>query len=362
MSLNSKHFAVIMAGGIGSRFWPVSTRAFPKQFHDLMNTGSSLLQQTFARLQKFVPTENIFVLTNADYVSLVHEQIPGLNDYQIVPEPAMRNTAPCILLAALKIQKIEPDAVMLVAPSDHLIEDDASFEKDILQCMEHSSKNDSICTLGITPDAPKTGFGYIEYEAGGSSQLNSVIKFREKPDKETAKEFLAQGNFLWNAGIFVWSIKTIVQAFKTNQAAMFDLFAAGLGDYNTENETAFLEANYGKAENISVDYAILEKAESIYVLPASFGWSDLGTWGSLYEEKKKDADGNVVIGAAVTVQNSSGNMIFLPDGKLAVLEGVNDFIIVEKDNVILMIPREREQEIKELVAKVKQEHGDSLKR
>lgn len=360
MSLNSKHFAVIMAGGIGSRFWPVSTRTFPKQFHDLMNTGSSLLQQTFARLQKFIPTENIFVLTNADYVALVHEQIPGLNDYQIFPEPAMRNTAPCILLAALKIQKIEPDAVMLVAPSDHLIEDDDSFKNDILQCMEHSWKNNSICTLGITPDAPKTGFGYIEYQAADSSKLNSVIKFREKPDKETAKQFLAQGNFLWNAGIFVWSIKTIVEAFKENQAEMFDLFTSGLADYNTESETAFLEANYGHAENISVDYAILEKARSIYVLPASFGWSDLGTWGSLYEEKEKDADGNVAIGATITGQNSSGNMIFLPEGKLFVLEGVSDFIIVEKDNVILMIPREKEQDIKELVARVKKEHGDTF--
>ncbi|MBT8235788.1 MAG: mannose-1-phosphate guanylyltransferase [Bacteroidia bacterium] len=358
--MNSKHFAVIMAGGVGSRFWPVSTQAFPKQFHDLMNTGSSLLQQTFTRLQKFIPTENIFVLTNADYVSLVHEQIPGLNDYQIVPEPAMRNTAPCILLAALKIQKIEPEAVMLVAPSDHLIDDDGAFMDDILKCMEHSQKNDSICTLGITPDAPKTGFGYIEYNATDTSPLNSVIKFREKPDKDTAKQFLAQGNFLWNAGIFVWSINTIVQAFKMNQSKMFDLFYSGLADYNTDSETTFLEANYGRAENISVDYAILEKSQSIYVLPATFGWSDLGTWGSLYEEKEKDVDGNVAIGAKVTAQNSSGNMIFLPEGKLAVLEGVNDYIIVEKDNVILMIPREKEQEIKEIVARVKKEHGDSV--
>ena len=349
-----------MAGGVGSRFWPVSTQAFPKQFHDLMNTGSSLLQQTFARLQTFIPTENIFVLTNADYVSLVHEQIPGLNDYQIVPEPAMRNTAPCILLAALKIQKIEPDAVMLVAPSDHLIDDDEAFKEDILKCMEHSRGNDSICTLGITPDAPKTGFGYIEYNAADTSPLSSVIKFRGKPDKDTAKQFLAQGNFLWNAGIFVWSIKTIVQAFKVNQSEMFDLFYSGLADYNTGSETAFLEANYGKADNISVDYAILEKSRSIYVLPATFGWSDLGTWGSLYEEKEKDSDGNVAIGAKITAQNSSGNMIFLPEGKIAVLEGVSDFIIVERDNVILMIPREREQEIKEIAARVNKEHGETL--
>ncbi|MDH3697912.1 MAG: mannose-1-phosphate guanylyltransferase [Flavobacteriaceae bacterium] len=361
MSLNSKHFAVIMAGGVGSRFWPVSTQEFPKQFHDLMNTGSSLLQQTFARLQNFIPTENIFVLTNADYVSLVHEQIPGLNDYQIVPEPAMRNTAPCILLAALKIQKIEPDAVMLVAPSDHLIDDDGAFREDILKCMEHSRANDSICTLGITPDAPKTGFGYIEYQSSETEPLHAVIKFREKPDKDTAEQFLAQGNFLWNAGIFVWSIQTIVQAFKENQTAMFELFFSGLSDYNTTKETGFLEANYGLAENISVDYAILEKAESIYVLPATFGWSDLGTWGSLFEEKEKNKEGNVVIGATLSAQNSTGNMIFLPKGKLAVIEGVNDYIIVEKDNVILMIPREKEQEIMEIVARVKREHGDSLK-
>ncbi|NND16180.1 MAG: mannose-1-phosphate guanylyltransferase [Eudoraea sp.] len=358
--MNSKHFAVIMAGGVGSRFWPVSTQAFPKQFHDLMNTGSSLLQQTFARLQKFIPTENIFILTNADYVSLVHEQIPGLHDFQIVPEPAMRNTAPCILLAALKIQKIEPDAVMLVAPSDHLIDDDDAFKEDILRCMEHSSSNESICTLGIAPDAPKTGFGYIEFNPSDSSSLNPVIKFREKPDKETAEQFLAQGNFLWNAGIFVWSIKTIVEAFKLNQPGMFDLFSTGVADYNTERETAYLEANYGRAENISVDYAILEKAHSIYVLPATFGWSDLGTWGSLYDIKEKDPDGNVAIGANISAQNSSGNMIFLPSGKLAVIEGVNDYIIVEKDNVILMIPREKEQEIKEIVARVKKEHGDTL--
>lgn len=350
-----------MAGGVGSRFWPVSTQEFPKQFHDLMNTGSSLLQQTFARLQNFIPTENIFVLTNAAYVSLVHEQIPGLNDYQIVPEPAMRNTAPCILLAALKIQKIEPDAVMLVAPSDHLIDDDDAFRENILKCMEHSRANDAICTLGITPDAPKTGFGYIEYQSSETATLHPVVKFREKPDKDTAEQFLAQGNFLWNAGIFVWSIQTIVQAFKKNQTTMFELFYSGLSAYNTEMETKFLEANYGLAENISVDYAILEKAESIYVLPATFGWSDLGTWGSLFEENEKDREGNVVIGATLSSQNSTGNMIFLPKGKLAVIEGVNDYIIVEKDNVILMIPREKEQEIKEIVARVKKEHGDSQK-
>lgn len=355
MATSSRYYAVIMAGGVGSRFWPVSTPEFPKQFHDLMDTGSSLLQHTFERLARFIPRDNILVLTNSNYVDQVHEQISGLSPSQVIPEPAMRNTAPCILLAALKIQKMDPDAVMLVAPSDHWIEDEAAFAEDVTACFEFSAVQPALCTLGIVPNAPRTGFGYIECEtdhsAGGDGFI-PVRQFREKPDEETARSFLEQGNFYWNAGIFIWSVNTIVKAFQNNQPEMFSLFSKGAPVFNTEQESDFIMLNYAHAENISIDYAILEKAKSIYVLPAEFDWNDLGTWGSLYEKKKDKEGDNVVLGGRMSSNTGQGNMIRLPQGKIAVIEGLDDFIVVDHDNILMILPRSQEQDIKEIASRV----------
>ena len=248
-----------MAGGVGSRFWPVSTSKFPKQFHDMLGTGDTLIQKTFSRLSNLIPKENIFILTNEAYNDLVLEQLPEVTQRQVVLEPAMRNTAPCILYAALKVQKMNPDGVMIVAPSDHWIEDEEAFAKDVTACFEKCEKEEALCTLGIKPTFPNTGFGYIEFEKDSEADLKKVRQFREKPDYDTAKEFLSQGNFLWNAGIFTWSVKTIVDAFKNYQKEQFDLFDSGMEFYNTPKESEFIKENYPKAENISIDYAILEK-------------------------------------------------------------------------------------------------------
>lgn len=355
MAASSRYYAVIMAGGVGSRFWPVSTPEFPKQFHDLMDTGSSLLQHTFDRLARFIPRDNILVLTNSSYVDQVHEQIPDLSASQVIPEPVMRNTAPCILLAALKIQKTDPDAVMLVAPSDHWIEDEDAFARDVTSCFELSATRPALCTLGIVPNAPRTGFGYIECETDSSAVDNGfmpVRQFREKPDEETARSFLEQDNFYWNAGIFIWSVKTIIQAFRDNQPEMFALFSKGSTVFNTEQEADFIMANYEHAVNISIDYAILEKARSIYVLPAGFDWNDLGTWGSLYEKKKEQEGANVILGGRMNSNTAQGNMIRLPQGKIAVIEGLNDFIIVDNDDILLILPRSQEQDIKDIASRV----------
>ena len=357
--MNSHYYAVLMAGGVGSRFWPVSTRSYPKQFHDLLGSGQSLLQRTFTRLSRFIPSENILILTNADYRELVLGQLPQIGPEQVVTEPAMRNTAPCILYAALKIRKMDPEGCMVVAPSDHWIEDEAAFERDVVRCFQAASTSAALCTLGIQPTFPNTGFGYIEFDRGADDGqgLRKVRQFREKPDYETAKSFLAQGNFLWNAGIFAWSASSIVEAFERYQPEQYALFAGGLEVYNTSGEAAFIEANYARAANISIDYAIMERSDQVFVLPASFDWNDLGTWGSLYDKMDKDTAGNAIARGSVLTENCSGNMIRLPEGKIGVLEGLEGYIVVDTEKVLLVVPKSREQEIKQWVARVGESFG-----
>lgn len=358
--MNKNYYAVLMAGGVGSRFWPISTSADPKQFHDMLGTGDTLIQKTFKRLNKFIPTENILILTNERYNELVLEQLPLVSQEQVVLEPAMRNTAPCILYAALKIQKKNPDAVMIVAPSDHWIEDETAFAGDVIACFDQCEKEAVLCTLGIKPSFPNTGFGYIEYEKKDSAPLKAVSQFREKPDYATAKEFLEQGNFLWNAGIFIWSVGTIVDAFKKYSPALYKLFQRGVSSYNTADEQVFIKENYPDAENISIDYAILEPSGNTLVLPATFDWNDLGTWGSLYDKLDKDSDNNAVVNAKVLSENSNGNMIRSPKGKIIVVDGLKDYIIVDKEDVLLIYPKSKEQDIKEVLAKVKDRFGDQF--
>ena len=355
--MNKNYYAILMAGGVGSRFWPVSTQDFPKQFHDMLGTGETLIQKTFNRLAKLIPHENIFILTNERYNDLVFEQLPLVTQRQVVLEPAMRNTAPCILYASLKIQKENPDAIMIVAPSDHWIEDETTFTSNVQQAFDFCSENDALMTLGIQPTFPNTGYGYIEFDKSSKEDIKSVNQFREKPDYKTAKEFIAQGNFLWNAGIFMWSVKSVVAAFKYNQPLLYELFENGLSVYNTDQEYDFIQENYAKAENISVDYAIMEKSNNVYVLAAEFDWNDLGTWGSLYDKLGKDANGNAVVNSRTLTEASTGNMIRTKKDKIVVVDGLQDYIIVDKEDVLLIYPKSKEQDIKKVLNKVKDTFG-----
>ena len=357
--MKSNYYAILMAGGVGSRFWPVSTQEFPKQFHDMLGTGDTLIQKTFQRLANLIPQENIFILTNELYNDLVFEQLPMVSKRQVVLEPAMRNTAPCILYAALKIQKENPDAVMIVAPSDHWIEDELTFSKNVQHAFDFCENNDALMTLGIKPTFPNTGYGYIEFDKNANNDIKHVHQFREKPDYETAKSFISQGNFLWNAGIFMWSAKSVIKAFQFNQPALFELFEKGINIYNTEDERMFILENYSKSENISVDYAIMESSENVYVLPAEFDWNDLGTWGSLYDKLDKDSSGNAVVNARTLTEDASGNMIRSQRDKIVVVDGLHDYIIVDKEEVLLIYPKKKEQDIKKVLQKVKEKYGEN---
>ena len=355
---NKNYYAILMAGGVGSRFWPVSTKDFPKQFHDMLGTGDTLIQKTFHRLEDLIPKENIFILTNERYNDLVLEQLPEVEQRQVVLEPAMRNTAPCILYASLKIQKENPEAVMIVAPSDHWIEDEKTFSKNVQQAFDFCAKNNTLMTLGIQPTFPNTGYGYIEYDKSSAKAIKSVNQFREKPDYKTAKEFIAQGNFLWNAGIFMWSVKSVVEAFQNNQPELYDLFENGIGVYNTDFEDDFIRDNYPKAENISVDYAIMEKSSNVCVIAAEFDWNDLGTWGSLYDKLNKDESNNAVVNARTLTEDASGNMIRTETDKIVVIDGLQDYIVVDKEEVLLIFPKSKEQDIKKTLQQVKDKFGE----
>ena len=339
-----------MAGGVGSRFWPVSTTDFPKQFHDMLGSGDTLIQKTFSRLSKLIPVENILILTNERYNDLVLEQLPMVKQEQVLLEPAMRNTAPCILYASLKIQKQNPNAVMVVAPSDHWIEDEDEFSRNLQQCFDFCQKENALMTLGIQPTFPNTGFGYIEFDKSDTNAIKKVNQFREKPDYETAKSFLEAGNFLWNGGIFIWSVKSITEAFEKFQPQMNALFQLGSESYNTSNEKQFIDINYEKAENVSIDYAVMEKAKNVYVLPATFDWNDLGTWGSLHEKLDKDDNNNTVVNATVILENASNNIIRSEAKKLVVIDGLDDYIIVDNENVLMIYPKSKEQDIKRITA------------
>lgn len=351
--MNKNYYAILMAGGIGSRFWPVSTREFPKQFHDMLGSGETLIQKTFSRLSQIIPKENILILTHESYNDLILEQLPMVKQEQIVLEPAMRNTAPCILYASLKIKKLNPNAVMVVAPSDHWIEDEMQFVANLQRSFDLCEREESLMTLGILPTAPNTGYGYIEFDKLDSRSIKKVVQFQEKPDFKTARRFIQSRNYLWNAGIFIWSVRSILKAFEEFQPEMFALFMEGYDVYNTENENAFIQANYPNADNISIDYAIMENAKNVYVLPATFDWNDLGTWGSLHEKLPKDDNNNAVVNAIVLLQNASNNIIRTAIGKQVIVDGLDDYIIVDKDSILLIYPKSKEQEIKAIVSQLK---------
>lgn len=346
--MKKNYFAILMAGGVGSRFWPVSTPEFPKQFHDMLGTGSTLLQATFSRLSKLIPAENILILTHVRYNDQILEQLDVAPE-QIILEPAMRNTAPCILYASMKIKKMNPDAQILVAPSDHWIEDENLFLKHLEKSFDFCEKQNAMMTLGIQPTYANTGYGYIEYDKNDTAPIKKVRQFREKPNKETAEKFLKSGNFLWNAGIFIWSAQTVIDAFEKLQPQMYALFEKGISLYNTDKEETFIEENYPKAENISIDFAVLEDADNVYVLPSDFDWNDLGTWRSLYDKLPKNNDGNAVVNARLITDDAQNNIIRTQKDKLVILKGLSDYIVVETEGVLLIYPKSEEQSIKQVV-------------
>jgi mannose-1-phosphate guanylyltransferase len=361
--LNKNYYAVIMAGGVGSRFWPVSTYKYPKQFQDMMGVGETLIQLTYNRLSTLVHPDNIVILTNKAYKEIVMEQLPKVKEDQVVLEPAMRNTAPSILLAAMKIQKMNPEAVMLVAPSDHWIQDKEAFISDVFAAFKAAEKKDILVTLGIKPTFPNTGYGYIKFREGnfeGESNLQKVEKFTEKPSLKIARAYLEEGNYLWNSGIFIWRVAYITNTFSEYSGEMFQLFNKGIDKLNEPEEEVFLSEEYPKAQNISIDYAILEKSDKVFVLPASFDWDDLGTWGALYSKLAKDEYKNAVVNAQLIPRQSGKNIIYTKEHKIVIVEGIEDYIIVDDKNVLLIVPREKEQEIKEIRAAAIEKYGENV--
>ncbi|WP_199118845.1 mannose-1-phosphate guanylyltransferase [Pedobacter sp. ASV28] len=359
--MDKNKYALIMAGGVGSRFWPVSRTEFPKQFIDFFGIGKTLIQSTYERFLKICPPENIFIVTNEIYTNLVKEQLAGISEQQILAEPMMRNTAPCIAYGSMKIAEINPNAVIVVAPSDHTIANQAAFIEAIEQSIASASKHNCLITLGIKPNRPDTGYGYIQYideVLADNSEVHKVKTFTEKPNLELARSFLQSGDFLWNAGIFIWSAKAINRAFEKHLPDMHELFAAGKAIYNTLNEKQFISNTYLQCTNISIDFGIMEKAENVYVLPSEFGWSDLGTWASIYEMAEKDYVGNAVIPSEqVMMYDSSNCMVNVPKEKLVILQNLHDYIIVESNNTLLICPRAEEQNVKNIVADVKAKFG-----
>ena len=324
----------------------------------MLGKGQSLIQRTFERINSLIPSENMFIATNKTYEHLVLEQLKKTSKEQLLLEPVMRNTAPCILYAALKIFHQNPDGIMLIAPSDHWIEKEEEFLRNIQTVFAACSENDILMTLGIQPDAPHTGYGYIQFESD-VSEIKRVRNFTEKPDIETAQQFLSSGDYLWNAGIFVWSVQSILKAFRELLPEMYELFDEE-NQLNTEKEVLFIEENYPKAANISIDFGIMEKASNVHVLPVDFGWNDLGTWGSLYHKLDKDGNMNATVNSKNIFRDAHGNMVRTQLGKRVVIQGLRDFIVVEKDDVLLICPRKDEQEIKQIVTDVKENFGSDF--
>jgi mannose-1-phosphate guanylyltransferase len=349
-----------MAGGVGSRFWPMSRSSFPKQFHDVLGTGMSLLQMTHERYLKLCPEENIYIVTNARYKDLVLQQLPGLKPEQVLCEPFMRNTAPCIAYANFTIAQRDPNAVIVVAPSDHLIMKDELFVETMVVAMKQAKSSGNLVTLGIKPHRPDTGYGYIQFEDKKAidPRIKEVKTFTEKPNLELAQTFLESGDFYWNSGMFVWTLSSIQKAFEEFLPDMYKTFAEGIGKYGTEEEDSFIRNIYASCENISIDYGIMEKAENVDVVLSDFGWSDLGTWGSLYGLLKQDAHKNSVVGDNVMLYDSNHNMVHIEGDKLAVLQGLNNYIVVETEGILLVCRKEEEQRIKEFVKDVKIEKGE----
>lgn len=363
--MNHHHYCIIMAGGIGSRFWPLSRSTRPKQFLDILGTGKTLLQDTYQRFSRIIPLDNIYIVSNAEYKDIIAEQIPGIHPDQILSEPYRRNTAPCVAYAAYRIKKTDPDAVMVVAPSDHLILKEEKFLLHVKAGMDFVANHDAMLTLGMEPGRPETGYGYIQAsEQNGVNMDGHVFRkvktFTEKPDIKLATVFLKSGDFYWNSGIFFWSLKSIIQAFESYLPEISSSFDEGDSFYGTPDEKSFIEKAYAGCKNISLDYGIMEKADNVYVLTTDIGWSDLGTWGSLYDQKSKEKGNNAVIGESVFLYDVKDSLVRVTGDKLVVLQGLEGYIVVQSDDVLLVCKRDEEQRIKSFVNDIKISKGDKF--
>lgn len=348
---NNHNHIVIMAGGVGSRIWPMSVENKPKQFIDVLGVGRSLLQLTYDRFKGLCPNENVWIVTNKKYDDWIKEQLPEVPAENILLEPCRRNTAPCIAYVSWHIKAKDPKANLVITPSDHIVMDTAEFRRVITQCLKFTSETDAILTLGMKPNRPETAYGYIQADLSSSSPRNKEIfridTFREKPDLQTAQKYIQQNNFFWNAGIFIWSVSTIVNAFRIYSPAISKIFENMLSIYGTDKEQEMIDLHYPECENISVDYAIMEKAEEIFVCPASFGWSDLGSWSSLYMHTRHDLYGNSLIGPDINVYDTHNCMIHTTQEKKVVVQGLDDYIVAEKDNLLLICKISEEQRIRQ---------------
>ena len=355
---DSHRYCVIMCGGIGSRFWPYSRTALPKQFIDFFGTGRSLLQMTYDRIVRLLPASHIIAVTNEMYAPMVREQLPELKESNILLEPARRNTAPCIAWAARHIAAQDPDASMIVTPSDHLITREADFEAAVTEGFDFVESRGALLTLGIKPTRPETGYGYIQIGKRVEGNISKVKTFTEKPDLELAKVFLSTGEFFWNSGIFMWKASTILDALESHAPEVAAAFGDGAGVFGTPAETAFIAKAFPACQAISIDYAVMEKATNVYVETVSFGWNDLGTWSALYDNSPKNRDGNVTQNCSVLAYNSTGNIFAVRGDKLVVVDGLKDYIIADAGDVLLICPKSHEQEIKQMVGDAKVNFGD----
>ena len=355
-----KHqYVAIMAGGIGSRFWPLSRTAHPKQFLDILGTGKTMIQQTYDRFAKFIAPENIYIVTLKEYINEVQKQLPHLPHENIVAEPSRKNTAPCVAYISFKLLNKDPKASLIVAPSDHLILDDTNFAELCKKGLDFVNHMNAFITIGVQPTSPNTGYGYIQHDAvQAAPDFFKVKTFTEKPNLELAKTFVASGDFLWNAGIFIWKVDRIIDGLEQYAPELFELFAAEKDKFNTPDEDEAVNEIYPQCTNISIDVAVMEKASNVFVMPASFGWSDLGTWNSAWDNMQKDYLENAVTGKNVMIMQANRCVVHAPDNKLVLLQGLEDFIIVDTKDVLLICKKENEQDIKDYVAEVKRNKGD----
>lgn len=346
-------YVIIMAGGVGTRFWPFSRTSYPKQFHDVLGTGRTLLQQTADRFNGVCPPENIYIVTSSLYKDLCQQQLPQLTDEQVLCEPVARNTAPCIAYACYKIAQRDPEANIVVAPADHIILKEEEFQRTILAALDATKSQDILVTLGIQPSRPDTGYGYIQYIPESGDTVKKVKTFTEKPHLELAQQFVDSGEFVWNAGIFVWNVQAIIKAFQTHLPEVAEIFEEGKGAYYTEAEKSFVDKAYSLTKSISIDNGVMEKAQNVYVVLSEFGWSDLGTWKSLYEVSDKNDDLNVVDGH-VLLYDTKNCIIKTPKDRLVAINGLDGFIVAEYDNVLMICRKEDEQKVKAFVADAKE--------
>lgn len=348
-----------MAGGVGSRFWPASRESKPKQFLDILGVGKSLLQLTFERFAALCSEDRIFIVTNLAYKSLVQEQLPGISDNQILCEPVRNNTAPCVAYTAAKLFALDPEANLVIAPSDHLILNQPAFLEIVKKGLTFADTHQALVTLGIQPTHAHTGYGYIQFDRKETApKVHKVLKFTEKPPLETARAFVNSGDYLWNAGIFIWKARVILEAFKKYTPEIYRVFQSGMQLFNTPEEQAFINDHYGATPNISVDYAIMEQADNVYTIPSSFGWSDLGAWGALHTESTRDASGNAVQGQKVILEDTHNCLVRVTPDKLTVIGGLDDVIVIDEGDVLVIWPKNREQEIKGVTKEVKERFGE----